>query len=314
MNILITGCAGFIGSSLAEKLIKIHNICGIDNFDDYYPISIKENNIRSLNANSNFTFFPYDIRDENKMQSLFGSNKFDLVIHLAAKAGVRNSFLQESEYMSVNYDGTVKILDMMKKYSVKRIIFASSSSVYGNLKEEKFSEDKENLSQISPYAKTKKMCEEIIKRYSDLYGINAICLRFFTVYGPKQRPDLAISKFANAIIKNEEITIYGDGSSYRDYTNIEDIINGIILAINYTSTPYEIINLGSSNPIKLNELVKMLEKEIGKKAIIKHMPMQKGDVDKTYADITKAKKLLNYIPKVSLQDGLHIFAESLMRE
>ncbi len=314
MNILITGCAGFIGSSLAEKLIKMHNICGIDNFDDYYSISIKENNIRSLNANSNFTFFPYDIRDEDKMQSLFGSNKFDLVIHLAAKAGVRNSFLQESEYMSVNYDGTVKILDMMKKYSVKRIIFASSSSVYGNLKEEKFSEDKENLSQISPYAKTKKMCEEIIKRYSDLYGINAICLRFFTVYGPKQRPDLAISKFANAIIKNEEITIYGDGSSYRDYTNIEDIINGIILAINYTSTPYEIINLGSSNPIKLNELVKMLEKEIGKKAIIKHMPMQKGDVDKTYADITKAKKLLNYIPKVSLQDGLHIFAESLMRE
>ena len=213
---------------------------------------------------------------------------------------------EPSEYVSVNICGTLNILNAMVKNNIKKLIFASSSSVYGNNKSKKFREDDKNLNPLSPYAQTKKTCEDFINLYSREYGINAVILRFFTVFGKKQRPDLAIKKFEKLIIENKPIPLYGDGSTVRDYTYIEDIVDGIISAIDYDKTPFEIINLGSDNPIKLIYMIKSLEKELGKKAIIEYLPMQKGDANRTCADITKAKKLLGYFPKHSFQEALHL--------
>lgn len=310
MNIFITGCVGFIGSSLASALIKQgHFVVGIDNFDSYYPKEIKQKNLDELNAYSNFNFFYGDIRDSVFLDSLFDKYKIDVVIHLAAKAGVRTSFEIPKEYIDINVNGTINILEAMKSNHIKKLIFASSSSVYGNLSSQKFSEDTQNLIPISPYASSKKMAEDIIRIYSDNYHIQAICLRFFTVYGPKQRPDLAIHKFSDAIINNKPISLYGDGTTYRDYTYIDDITSGIISAIDYNKTPYEIINLGSGNPISLKDLVKILEDAIGKKAQIKYLPMQPGDVNKTHADIKKASLLIGYKPQTTFQDGLRKFLQ-----
>lgn len=313
MNILVTGCAGFIGSSLVDKLIEIpeNKIIGIDNFDGYYSSDIKEKNMNKFINDPNFVFFKEDIRNTAAMLEIFRAFKVDAVIHLAAKAGVRASFEYPLEYESVNIGGTLNILNCMAQLGIKKIVFASSSSVYGNCKEEIFTENIQNLEPLSPYAQTKKTCEEFIKIYSREYDINALCLRFFTVFGPKQRPDLAINKFSQKINKGEPIDIYGDGLTYRDYTYIDDVTEGIISAIHYDKTPYEIINLGSQNPIKLNELVYYIEAELCKKAIVNHLPMQRGDVDKTYADITKAKQILNYSPKLTFQQGLHIFIKQL---
>jgi len=245
------------------------------------------------------------------LEKIFSEFNIDIVIHLAAKAGVRNSFIEPKEYYSVNVDGTSNILNIVKRYNTKKFIFASSSSVYGNCENEKFSENLKNLKPISPYAQTKLICEENIKKYS---LNNSICLRLFTVYGKRQRPDLAIKKFTQKILNDEPIEIYGDGTTYRDYTNIEDIIEGIKKSINYNSTKYEIFNLGSGNAIQLNEMVKMIENKLQKKAIIKHIPMQCGDVNKTFADTTKAQKLLNWKPKINFQDGLNSFIDSFIRE
>ena len=314
MNILITGFAGFIGSNLTEKLLENgHSVIGTDNFDDFYPRKIKENNIASFIKNPKFKMFETDIRNYEALENMFQNQKTDLVIHLAAKAGVRTSFEHPAEYKSVNFNGTKNILDLMTKYNVPKIIFASSSSVYGNKKEELLSENMVNLTPISPYAETKSDCEKLIKEYSATGAINAVCLRFFTVYGKRQRPDLAISKFVNAIIKDEEITIYGDGSSSRDYTYIDDTVDGIIKAIDF-DTPFEIINIGGGNNILLKDMVNAIEHEIGKKAKIKYLPMQKGDITKTHSDITKAKKLLNWQPKVNFNEGLHRFAEFIRSE
>ncbi len=310
MNILITGAAGFIGSSLAESLIEEGcYVTGIDNFDNYYPAEIKRNNLKNLYKSSKFNLYEGDIRDESLLDSIFKNNKIDLVIHLAAKAGVRASILEPSEYISVNINGTVSILEKMKDYNVKKIIFASSSSVYGNSEQEKFSEDLTGLVQISPYAVTKKSAEDFIRNYSLLWGINAVCLRLFTVYGYRQRPDLAISKFTKAILNDEVINLYGDTASYRDYTYIQDVVDAFKAAVYYNDTPFEIINVGSSNPITLNELVYNIENITNKKAKINYLPVQKGDVKRTYADITKAGKLLNYSPKYTFREGLRCFIE-----
>ena len=311
-NILITGCAGFIGSSLLEKtLLEGKNIIGIDNFDPYYDIKLKKQNIANSLQNPSFKFYQGDICDEKFLEKVFSENKIDVVVHLAGCAGVRNSLKYPEKYVKTNIGGTVNILEKMVKYNIKRMVFASSSSVYGNCTAEKFREDLPLNQPISPYAATKLSCEEFLYTYSKLYDIKTVCLRFFTVYGPKQRPDLAIRKFAESMLKDEPITVYGDGLSMRDYTYIDDIIDGVYSAIHYDKSPYEIINLGGNNPIMLNDLIHLLEKATGKKAIKEHLPMQTGDVIKTVSDITKAQNLLGYNPQTSFEQGISKFIDWL---
>lgn len=315
MNILVTGCAGFIGSNLVDKLMIDGNnfVVGADIFDDFYPKKIKENNMINFLKNPHFKFFETDIRNFEELEKIFSRFQFDAVIHLAAKAGVRQSFEHESEYFDVNVSGTENILRIMKKYKVPKIIFASSSSVYGNKQEEFLSENMTDLQPVSPYAQTKSECENKIKNYSQNYGISAVCLRFFTVYGKRQRPDLAIKKFITHIENNEEITLYGDGSTARDYTCVEDTVNGILAAVNL-KTDFEIINIGTGNAIKLKDMVKLIEKELNKKAIIKYDKPRRGDVYRTCADITKAKKLLGLKNPIKFEEGLHGFVELMRAE
>lgn len=310
MIFLVTGCAGFIGSNLVEKLVLNSDdfVIGIDNFDTFYPKEIKQNNLKNFINNKNFEFHQTDITDKQELETAFEKYNIDCVIHLAAKAGVRPSFDNPEEYVSTNISGTKNILELMEKYNIPKLVFSSSSSVYGNADYEKLSENIENLSPISPYANTKLECEKIIKEYTEKTNLHAICLRLFTVYGKRQRPDLAITKFVKNIINDKEITLYGDGSTSRDYTYIDDTLNGILSAIN-CDLKFEIINIGAGNTIKLNDMVALIEKELNKSAIIQYLPMQKGDVFKTYSDITKAKKLLNWNPEIDFEKGLHKFIE-----
>lgn len=308
MNILITGGAGFIGSTLADKLLKENNkIFVIDNFNDYYSPKLKEKNIEKAIENPYYKLYRGDICDRELVEKIFGENKIDKVVHIAARAGVRPSLEDPLEYVRSNIDGTINILENMKKYEVKKIVFASSSSVYGNCTAEKFSEDLKVTEPISPYAATKSACEQFLYTYSKLYGIQALCLRFFTVYGPKQRPDLAIRKFIELIEKDEAIPVYGDGTTMRDYTYIDDIISGICSALDYDKTSYEIINLGGGSPVTLAQMIETIEKVLGKKAKINRLPMQPGDVNKTVSDITKAKVLFGYNPQTSFEDGIKKF-------
>ena len=310
MKYLITGGAGFIGSSLSDKLLSDgHDIVVVDNFNDYYDVSIKEKNVSNNLSNPHYVLCRADIENMDSMRNVFKEHKFDAVIHLAARAGVRPSLEKPMEYVKTNILGTVNILECMKDSGIKKLVIASSSSVYGNCKEESFSEDLKVTEPISPYAATKSACEQICYTWHHLYGISVVALRFFTVYGPRQRPDLAINKFAKKIIKGEPIQMYGDGSTKRDYTYIDDIVSGICKSIDYNGSGYEIINLGGGEPITLKRMIQTIEQEIGKKAIIEQQPMQPGDVDKTVCDWSKARKLLNYAPKTSFKDGIKKFVE-----
>lgn len=309
---LITGGAGFIGSSLCEKLIENNKIIVLDNFNSFYDVEIKERNISEFIANKNFTLYRNDIRDSVKINEIFNNHKIDVVIHLAAMAGVRPSIENPSLYQEVNCLGTQVILEAMKINGVKNGVFASSSSVYGNCNTVPFKEDMVVDYAISPYAATKKANEVLGHVYHKLYDFNIIMLRFFTVYGPKQRPDLAINKFTRQMLNNEQIAMYGDGKTSRDYTYIEDIIDGITRSINYVEKEnkvYEILNLGNSAPVSLIQLIQMLYKITGAKENIDEQPMQPGDVERTYANIGKAKKIIGYEPKTSLEDGLIKFVE-----
>lgn len=307
MNILITGGAGFIGSTLADRLISNNKIIVIDNFNDYYDISIKENNVKNNLSNQNYTLYRADICDREIVREIFEQNKIDIVVHIAARAGVRPSLENPLEYVRSNIEGTINILENMKNYNCKKIIFASSSSVYGNCTAEKFSEDLKVTEPISPYAATKSACEQFLYTYSKLYDIQAICLRFFTVYGPRQRPDLAIRKFIELIEQDKPIPVYGDGTTMRDYTYIDDIVDGIVKAINYNQTKYEIVNLGGGSPVTLNQMIETIENVLGKKAIINRLPMQPGDVNRTVCNISKANRILGYSPKTSFAEGIHKF-------
>lgn len=310
MNILITGGAGFIGSTLADKLLNEGNkIIVLDNFNDYYDVKLKEQNVRVNEDNPNYKLYRGDICNIELTEKIFSENNIDKVVHIAARAGVRPSLEDPLEYVRSNIEGTVNILEKMKAHDVKKIVFASSSSVYGNCKADKFSEDLKVTEPISPYAATKSACEQILYTYSKLYGINTVCLRFFTVYGPKQRPDLAIRKFIELIEQDKPIPVYGDGTTMRDYTFIEDIIDGICAAIDYDKTPYEIINLGGGSPVTLNEMISTIEEVLGKTAKKNYLPLQLGDVNKTVSDITKAKNLLGYKPKTSFKEGIRKFAK-----
>ena len=318
MQILITGGAGFIGSTLADKLLKLstsfqnninNKIIIIDNFNDYYSPELKDLNIKHNLANPDYKLYRGDICDRNLVNKIFKNHEINCVIHIAARAGVRPSLEDPLEYVRSNIEGTINILEAMRKNNVKKIVFASSSSVYGNCKAEKFTEDLKVTEPISPYAATKSACEQFLYTYSKLYDMQALCLRFFTVYGPRQRPDLAIRKFIELIEQDKPIPVYGDGTTMRDYTYIDDIVNGIMSAINYDKTPYEIINLGGGSPVTLNEMIATIEKVLGKKAKIESLPMQPGDVDKTVADITKARLLLNYNPQTTFEEGIRKFIE-----
>ena len=318
MQILITGGAGFIGSTLADKLLKLstsfqnninNKIIIIDNFNDYYSPELKDLNIKHNLANPDYKLYRGDICDRNLVNKIFKNHEINCVIHIAARAGVRPSLEDPLEYVRSNIEGTINILEAMRINNVKKIVFASSSSVYGNCKAEKFTEDLKVTEPISPYAATKSACEQFLYTYSKLYDMQALCLRFFTVYGPRQRPDLAIRKFIELIEQDKPIPVYGDGTTMRDYTYIDDIVNGIMSAIDYDKTPYEIINLGGGSPVTLNEMITTIEKVMGKKAKIERLPMQPGDVDRTVSDITKARLLLNYNPQTTFEEGIRKFIE-----
>ena len=309
----ITGGAGFIGSTLTEKLLNEGNkVITIDNFCDFYDPKIKENNVKPFLDNKNYKLYRGDIRNREDIKHIFDENKIDVIIHLAAMAGVRPSIENPLLYQEVNGIGTGNILEEAKLHDIKNLVLASSSSVYGNTKEVPFKEDMIVDFAISPYAATKKANEVMAHVYHKLNKMNIIMLRFFTVYGPKQRPDLAINKFTRLMLNNEEIPMYGDGSTSRDYTYVSDIVDGICRACNYVmenEDVYEIINLGSNNPISLKEMINIIGKTLGVEPKIKEMPMQPGDVDRTYANISKARELLGYKPSITFEEGIKKFIE-----
>jgi len=319
--ILVTGGAGFIGSHLTETLLKSRQkVIVIDNFNDFYDPEIKRGNLKEIKAKmgklgiseDNLQIMVGDIRNAEQMDKLFAAYPIQLVVHLAAMAGVRPSISAPLLYNDVNINGTLNLLEMCRKYGVKKFVFASSSSVYGNNKKVPFAEDDFVDHPISPYAATKRAGELLCHTYHHLYGMDVACLRFFTVYGPRQRPDLAIHKFTNLIFNDEEIPFYGDGTTERDYTYIDDIIDGVVKAIRWVHTGqgiYEIFNLGESRTVSLKEMVATLENEIGKKARVKVLPMQPGDVQRTCADISKAKKILGYQPSTPFEEGIKRFVQ-----
>lgn len=306
-NYLVTGGAGFIGSNLIDNLVNSSNVICVDNFDDYYDSAIKRKNIEKHLAKNNFKLYETDITDYDALEKIFEENKIDCIINLAAKVGVRPSATQMREYTATNIGGMVNLLECARKYNVIKFIQASSSSVYGERTKIPFKEDENIDKQVSMYAATKAAGEKICYTYSNLYKININCLRFFTVYGPRQRPDMAINKFVKLISEDKIIQVYGDGSSKRDYTYVQDIVEGIIACIDYNKTPFEIFNLGYSNSIELKYLINLIEKTLQKKANIEFIPIQEGDVSITSADISKAEKLLNFAPKFSIETGIEEF-------
>lgn len=320
MNILITGGAGFIGSHLCEKLLEDerNQIFCLDIFQSFYDPQVKRNNIQKLLSQKRFTLFEKDIRNKKDLEEIFSHYSFDLGIHLAAVAGVRPSIENPLLYQEINVIGTQNLLECSASHKMKQWIFASSSSVYGGNQKLPFSENDPVDQPISPYAVTKRSGELLFYNYHYLYEMNIAVLRFFTVYGPRQRPDLAIHKFAKLIDEEKQIPFFGDGKSKRDYTYIEDILHGIIQTINwleYQKKPkYSIFNLGESEPVELNYLVKLLERYLRKKATKKILPAPKGEVPSTFADIEKSRKYLGYQPKTHIEDGIKQFVQWFLKE
>ena len=310
---LITGGAGFIGSSLADKLLSEgKKVAVIDNFCDFYNPEIKENNIKQNLNNTNYKLYKADIRDKEAVSRIFNENDIDVVIHLAAMAGVRPSIENPVLYQDVNCMGTQNILEEMKKHNCKKLVMASSSSVYGNCKEVPFKEDMIVDFAISPYAATKKANEVMTHVYHKLFDFNVIMLRFFTVFGERQRPDLAINKFTRLMLEDKPIPMFGDGTTSRDYTYIGDIVQGIENSIKYVeenTNVYEVLNLGNSSPVTLKEMINTIAKVLNVEPKIEQLPMQPGDVDRTYADVSKAKRLIGYEPKTSFEEGIEKFVK-----
>ncbi|MCK5172853.1 MAG: NAD-dependent epimerase/dehydratase family protein [Planctomycetes bacterium] len=311
MKAFVTGSAGFIGSHLCQRLLRDGwEVVGLDNFDDFYSPAVKRANIAACLTNDGFRLVEGDIRDVAVVEGILADGGADIIVHLAAKAGVRPSIEDPVGYQDVNVGGTVVMLEAARRFGVKKFVFASSSSVYGNNEKVPFVETDNVDYPISPYAATKKAGELLCHTFSHLYGIDMTCLRFFTVYGPRQRPDLAIHKFSRLIEAGEPIDVFGDGSMRRDFTYIDDIIDGIVAAMDRIEG-YEIYNLGESRPVRLDELICRIEEALGKKARINRLPMQPGDVKQTYADVTKAVERLGYQPKTEIEVGLARFAEWL---
>ncbi|UZX26910.1 GDP-mannose 4,6-dehydratase [Riemerella anatipestifer] len=337
---LVTGGSGFIGSHLVETLLKNgHFVINVDNFDDFYDYKIKIKNtlesvgvtinfdfenknldiikLASLVNKGNYRFYYQDIRDKEGLEKIFKNHRPDVVVHLAALAGVRPSIESSLEYQEVNIKGTMNLWEVAKDLDVCKFVIASSSSVYGNNEKIPFSEEDNVDRPISPYAATKKCVEILGHTYHHLYGMDMVQLRFFTVYGPRQRPDLAIHKFAKIIKENELVPFYGDGNTARDYTFIDDIIDGIIKSIKYVEDNtgvYEIFNLGESEVVSLHKMLSTIEEELGVKATLNKLPMQAGDVQKTNADIRKAQQKIGYAPTTNFQNGIKKFVEWFLRK
>ena len=310
-NILVTGGAGFIGSHLSERLLRGgESVLCLDNFDNYYDPGIKMRNVERIKKQfpDHFEVIPGDIRNPEQLRNLFGKNKIDVIVHLAARAGVRPSVEQPLLCQDVNIRGTLALLEACKEVEIKNVVFASSSSVYGENQRVPFSEKDLDIQPISPYGATKRTGELLCYSYHHLYGMTIACLRIFTAYGPRQRPDMAIHKFTRMIDQGEKVPIFGDGSSRRDYTYVDDLIEGILGALHH-HRGFEIYNLGESQTTSLNELIGLIEKNLGKKAQIERMTTQPGDVSITYADIEKAKTKLGYRPKVDMEEGIKRFVE-----
>lgn len=310
-NILITGGAGFIGSHLVDHLLAEDKwaVTVVDDFNDFYSPEIKRHNVRAQEKNPAYKLIEADIRDQWTLAQVFNQTQFDAIVHLAARAGVRPSLQDPKLYTETNINGTLNLLEQARNHNVRQFVFGSSSSVYGINAKVPFSEEDPIRQPISPYAATKAAGELLCHTYSHLYDLRSVCLRFFTVYGARQRPDLAIHKFARLISQGKPIPVFGDGSTRRDYTYIDDIIAGVRAAIDFDQSQYEVINLGESRTVELRELISLVEQELGQKATIDAQPLQPGDVPQTFADITKARRLLGYNPQTQIEDGIHRFVE-----
>jgi UDP-glucuronate 4-epimerase len=308
-SILITGGAGFIGSHLVDRLLAEGEwqVSVVDDFNDFYDPAIKRANVRPHERQANYKLFTADIRDKTALDKIFAAGGFTCIVHLAARAGVRPSLEQPLLYVETNINGTMNLLELAREHGIRQFVFGSSSSVYGINAKVPFSEDDPIRQPISPYAATKGAGELLCHTYSHLYGLRAVCLRFFTVYGPRQRPDLAIHKFARLISDGKPIPVFGDGTTRRDYTFIDDIIAGVRAAIDYEASDYEVVNLGESRTVELRELISLLEKELGATANIDRQPLQPGDVPQTFADVTKARRLLGYNPQTQIEEGMKKF-------
>jgi UDP-glucuronate 4-epimerase len=310
-KVLVTGGAGFIGSHLVDHLLRDSNlrVTVLDDFNEFYDPAIKRKNISSHLGRRNFELIEGDIVDSKTVNDLFRRSEFDCVVHLAARAGVRLSLENPLEYENTNVRGTFTLLEAARINRVPKFIFGSSSSVYGINSKIPFSEDDPLSNPISPYAATKIAAEAACRTYSHLYDMRVICLRFFTVYGARQRPDLAIHKFARLISQGKPVPIFGDGATRRDYTYIDDIISGLLAALNFEECRFEILNLGESQTVELRQLVSLLEQSLGKRAVIDHQPVQAGDVPVTYADISRARMMLGYEPRTPIEKGIERFVE-----
>jgi UDP-glucuronate 4-epimerase len=308
-TVLVTGAAGFIGSHVVDRLLSLgHSVVAVDNFTDYYNPEFKEQNIAVHSDHGDYTLYRDDITDMTAMQKIFDAHKIDVMIHLAAQAGVRSSIIDPIKFVDVNVRGTTILFELCQAKKVGQVIFASSSSVYGNQEKIPFSEDDSVTQPISPYAASKKSAELIAYTFHHLYGMHMTGLRFFTVYGERGRPDMSPYLFADAILHGKPLKQFGDGSTRRDYTYIEDVVNGVIAAMNHP-LGFEIINLGNSRHISLQEYIELFEKITGKKAQIIREPEKLGDVQKTFADIRKARELLAWQPTTTIEEGLGQFIE-----
>ena len=310
MNFLVTGGVGFIGSHVCERLLEAgHAVCALDDLNDFYDPAIKQSTLRELQSRAqSFSFVHADITNRGEVDEIFGSMAFDQIIHLAARAGVRPSLENPALYQRVNVEGTVNVLEAARERGVKKITIASSSSVYGVNSKVPFSEADPIFSAISPYAASKLGCEALGHVYHHVHGMDVCMLRFFTVYGPRQRPDLAIHKFARLMQSGQPIPVFGDGNTSRDYTYVDDTVDGVMAATE-KEFGYEIINLGESQSVELDRLIELLEQAMGVKAEINRQPAQPGDVPITFANIEKAQRLLGYNPQVKIEDGIPRFIE-----
>ena len=308
---MLTGGAGFIGSHLATRLLGEGNwhVTIVDDLNDFYSPETKRANLHSIREAGEFNFVEADIRCSESLRPIFDENSFDCIVHLAARAGVRPSLSQPKLYAETNINGTLNLLELARDYEVPQFVFGSSSSVYGINCEIPFSEEDRVHQPISPYAATKAAGELLCHTYSHLFDIRTVCLRFFTVYGARQRPDLAIHKFTKLITQGQPIQVFGDGSTRRDYTYIDDIIQGVRASMDYDGSKHEVFNLGESETTELTRLIELIEESLGQKAAIDRQPMQPGDVPITFADVSKAKKLLNYNPTTKIEQGIPKFVE-----
>jgi UDP-glucuronate 4-epimerase len=312
MNVLVTGGAGFIGSHTVNRLLQ--QGCGVtvlDDFNDFYDPGIKRANAAAFGGSVRVC--EGDIRDRSTVRRIFENQRFDRIIHLAARAGVRPSIEDPELYLSVNINGTFELLEAARLAGVNHFTFASSSSVYGVNRKVPFAESDLIVNTISPYAMTKMAGEQLCSNYSNLYGMRCVCLRFFTVYGPGQRPDLAISKFTRLIHQGRPVPRFGDGTTARDYTYVEDIVDGIMSALDYSGELFDIFNLGGSQTTSLNELIAGIESALGRKALVEDLPLQPGDVPVTFADISKASRLLGYAPHTPISEGLPRYVDWYLR-